>query len=257
MQNNTFFGHSTPASLIVLDKVSSSNDFAKELLANFKPQLPYTAIMAKSQTAGRGQRGNKWSSPLNENLYVSFIHSPQNLLIQNQYLLTIKSSLACYDVLTYFIPKGLSIKWPNDIMVQNRKLGGILIENKILSKHITHSIIGIGINVLTTQFPDILKDKATSILLENKSFHLPFIDLAKMIRHRLIYYNNLINNKKEDVLWQHYTQHLFRKDIPSKFLINHNETEGIIRGVDKEGLLVLEIDNKLTKHDLKTITYQL
>lgn len=257
MQNNTFFGQSTPASLIVLDKVSSSNDFAKQLLTKFKPQQQYTAIMAKKQTQGRGQRGTKWSSPENENLYISYIYNPKDLPVEKQFLLTIKASLACFDVIQTFIPNDIAIKWPNDIMVQNRKIAGILIENKINLKNITQTIIGIGINVLTTDFPHSLKSKATSIRMESKNSKVSLFDLAKMIRNRLQHYNNLINNNKEHMLWDKYSSNLFRKDTSSRFIINESNKEGVIKGVNHDGLLMIEIEGIVSNHDLKSVTYLL
>jgi len=213
--------------------------------------------MAKKQTAGKGQRGTTWSSPRNENLTVSYFFSPKKLDIKDQFTVTILSSLAVYDILERFIPSQLSIKWPNDIMVKNKKIAGILIENKITSTTVKHSIIGIGINVLTAQFPDDIAHKATSIRLENFDFNLTIVEMAKLIQQRLIYYNHLLEAGQEEQLWELYSKKLFRKNIKSTFIVNEVPITGIITGVDRDGFLLINIDNNIKKYDLKNIAYQL
>lgn len=257
MQNNTFFGYSQPSSLIVLDNVSSTNDYLKLLLANFKPQLPFTAIMAKQQTNGRGQRGTSWIAKPNENLTASFLNTPKSLNLRDRFITTITSSLAVYDVLSNHINEPLSIKWPNDILVNNKKIAGILIENKINSSQVKHSIIGIGINVYTTEFPIEINNKTTSIILENFDFNLTIIALVRKIQHKLTYYESLVEKGHITELWQCYTDRLFRKDLVAQFIVDNKQIQGIIRGVDQDGRLIVETHNGINKYDLKGISYQL
>lgn len=257
MQNNIFFGHSEPSTLIVLDKTPSTNDYLKQLLANFKPQLPFTAIMANHQTQGRGQRGATWTANAKENLTASFLCSPKNRPLAQQFITTITSSLAVYEVLEEFITGTLTIKWPNDIMVNNKKIAGILIENKISSSVVKHSIIGIGINVYSTTFPPELVTKATAIRLENFEFNLTIVELVKRIQQRLIQYEAAVVNGQADKLWELYCSRLFRKDIHAQYKIGEIEKTGIIRGVDKDGKLRLNIDSDLHRYDLKDVTYLL
>ncbi|MCI0921474.1 biotin--[acetyl-CoA-carboxylase] ligase [Sphingobacterium rhinopitheci] len=257
MQNNTFFGYSKPSSLIVLDNVSSTNDYLKQLLANFKPQLPFTAIMARQQTMGRGQRGTSWIAQPNKNLTASFLNTPKHLAIKDQFLTTITSSLAVYDSLSEFIPSNLSIKWPNDIMVNNKKIGGILIENKITSTAIKHSIIGIGINVNTTEFPIEFRKKTTSIALENFDFNLTIISLVKRIQQQLIRYEQIVADGEIDKLWNLYTDRLFRKNCIATYIINNLEIQGEILGVNTDGKLLLKVADEVHKYDLKELRYQL
>lgn len=255
MQNNTFFGYNNPSTLIVLEKISSTNDYAKELLSNFKPQLPFTAIMAKTQTEGRGQRGTNWSTAAHENLTISYIYTPEKMLPEEQFLITLISSLAIYDILEKYIPTDLSIKWPNDIMVRNKKLGGILIENKITSTAIKSSVIGIGINVFQTHFSAPLTQRATSIRLEDFDFNLTIIELAQCIQQRLTHYDMIFQEGKTELLWELYIDRLFRKNAPSQFKIGDKDIEGTIIGVDKSGHLIVEINQNISKFDLKDIKY--
>lgn len=257
MQNNIFFGHSEPATLIVLDKISSTNDYLKQLLSNFKPQLPFTAIMTKHQTEGRGQRGTTWIASPGKNLTASFLNSPTDLLVTHQFTTTITSSLAVYDVLKTIINTNISIKWPNDIMVNNKKIAGILIENKVSSIHVKHSIIGIGINVYSTEFPSEITLKTTSIILENFDFNLTIIDLIRRIQNRLLYYESMVTTGKIHILQELYINKLFRKGIAAKYLVDENEITGTIMGVQADGKLILKVGNSLRNYDLKDVTYQL
>lgn len=257
MQNNTFFGISQPSSLIVLDNVSSTNDYFKDLLTNFKPQLPFTAIMARNQTHGKGQRGNTWLSKPNETLTVSYLFCPKNIPPRDQFILTIISSLAVYETLKPFVNEHLAIKWPNDIMIKNKKVGGILIENKISTNAIKHSIIGIGINTYTTEFSNEIAHKSTSLKLENFDFNLTIIELARRIQKQLLYYKIQLEQEGTENLWKMYNSKLFRKDQLAKFTIENKEIQGTIKGVDYDGRLLVSIDNTINKYDLKDITYQL
>lgn len=255
MQNNTFFGYNSPSTVIVLDKISSTNDYAKKLLSNFKPQTPFTAIMAKNQTNGRGQRGTTWNTSPYKNMTTSYIYIPEGLHPQQQFQITILSTLAIYEVLADYIPQGLSIKWPNDIMVNNKKIAGILIENKINITNITSSIIGVGINVYTTKFPSSIAQSATSIKIENPMYNITILDLVTRIQQKLAYYDNIVKNGKVDILWNLYSERLFRKNIPSKFIIDDKEVEGTILCVNEDGYILVRTEQSTNKYDLKGIKY--
>ncbi len=255
MQNNTFFGYNHCSTLIVLDKISSTNDYAKQLLSNFKPQLQFTAIMAKEQTQGRGQRDAKWIAEANENLTASFIFKPKNIKIEDQFLITIISSLATYDIIKYFCNENVFIKWPNDIILNNKKIGGILIENKIDSRGIKSSVIGIGINLLSKAFPTEIASKTTSLALENFEVNLTMLDLVKMIQQRLAHYDKMrIDDRIED-LWNSYQNLLYQKDRNCNYIINNKQVEGCITGVNKDGKLALKIEESIETFDLKSIQF--
>lgn len=257
MQNNTFFGYSKPSSLIVLDNVSSTNDYFKQLLANFKPQLPFTAIMARNQTQGRGQRGAVWLTKPNVNLTASFLNTPKDRNIQDQFLTTITSSLAVYDILKEYTKSSIAIKWPNDIMANNKKMGGILIENKITSTKIKHSIIGIGINIYATEFPVEIAHKTTSLKLENFDFNLTIVELVLAIQKRLQYYEYQIEVGHSAALWLLYSDRLFRRGIMANYIVDGINIEGQIQGVDMDGRLLLKANDEVHKFDLKGISYVL
>lgn len=106
------------------------------------------AIMALTQTAGRGQRGNSWEAMPGQNITLSVMLRPQGLHAANQFAISEAVCLAVADLITEIGIGGVCVKWPNDVYVANGKIAGILIENVIGSGgYITRSIAGIGVNV--------------------------------------------------------------------------------------------------------------
>lgn len=257
MQNNTFFGHYQPLPIIVLEKITSTNDYSKQLLSNFKPQTNLTAIMAKEQSMGRGQRGNIWQTKTGVNVTASLILVPESLLTTQQFFLTIISSLAVYDSIQNLHPHQTFIKWPNDIMIGNKKIAGILIENKIAGKEIRSSIIGIGLNVYQKDFASEIASKATSLALENPEINVTIIDLVKKIAKQLSYYKSILERGDIEMLLHLYNSRLFLRNIQGNFIIEGERIKGIILGVEKDGLLQVSHSSKISKYDLKDIIYQL
>lgn len=137
-------------SLEVIAEAASTN----LLLAERGSALTHgDAIMALSQTAGRGQRGNSWEAEPGRNITMSLWLTPQGLEARRQYLLSEVVAVGVARVLRRRLPgQNVSIKWPNDIYVDNRKLCGILIQCSLSGHHVSHAIVGIGINVNQTEF---------------------------------------------------------------------------------------------------------
>ena len=157
--------------IIELDECKSVNTHAIELLKAVN--LPEgTVIWTQKQTAGRGQRGNTWHSEDGKNLTLCFIFQPRFLTASNSFLLSMTISLALHDVLTEILPKTavIKIKWPNDILVDGKKIAGILIENILREEQILNSVIGVGFNVNQINFGE-LNNKTNSLKLLTKNEH--------------------------------------------------------------------------------------
>lgn len=140
--------------LISLQKVNSTNTYAKALLKSGEPLKPYTVIYAKEQTAGRGRLGRTWESKEGDSLCMSLI-----LPYTYKSGITLLSALGVHNALKDICPD-IKIKWPNDIIVQGKKLCGILTEG---TEHGT--VAGIGINLNQTKFSQEIAHKATSLRL--------------------------------------------------------------------------------------------
>lgn len=116
-----------------------------------KGQSPCEVVWADYQTAGKGQGTNSWESERGKNLLFSILYHPQDIPANRQFQISMAVSLAIADALGEQIGD-VSIKWPNDIYWRNAKIGGILIENRLMGQTIKDSIIGVGINVNQRQF---------------------------------------------------------------------------------------------------------
>jgi BirA family biotin operon repressor/biotin-[acetyl-CoA-carboxylase] ligase len=112
---------------------------------------PCEVVWADYQTAGKGQGTNSWESERGKNLLFSILYHPQDIPANRQFQISMAVSLAIADALGEQIGD-VSIKWPNDIYWRNAKIGGILIENRLMGQTIKDSIIGVGINVNQRQF---------------------------------------------------------------------------------------------------------
>lgn len=147
-------------------RVNSTNIFANNLLSKSTP-TEGTVIYTDHQYAGRGQIGSKWESAIGKNIIVSVILYPKFLPLSEQFKLNQVAALAIYDLLSQYIfpVDQLMVKWPNDIYVNNKKLGGILIENKLKGTLLTNTIIGVGLNINQSTFPENLPNP-TSLIVE-------------------------------------------------------------------------------------------
>lgn len=138
----------------------STNDSARELL--LKPDtVEGTVVITDHQTAGRGQRGNTWFSAEGQNLTMSVIFKPTFLEVSKQFYLNMISSLAVKRLLSGLADEFIAqVKWPNDVLLNSRKICGILIENTIKRNYLENSIIGVGLNVNQSSFG---LERATSL----------------------------------------------------------------------------------------------
>lgn len=148
--------------IIWLDTVDSTNLLANRMLASADDM---TVWAARFQTSGRGQKGNKWLGEAGCNLTFSILIKPVNLLASSQFYISEIASLSVAEYLEYHGVRA-DIKWPNDVYAGDRKICGMLIENKIMSANVSASIVGIGINLNQRVFSPELRNP-TSLVLES------------------------------------------------------------------------------------------
>ena len=147
-----------------LREVPSTNDYALQLLAKSNP-AEGTVVSTPHQTAGKGQRGSQWITEAGENITLSVILRPTFLSAHVQFQLNQAMSLAACRMLESRVDGEVKIKWPNDLYIGDKKVGGILIQNAISGQHLRSSVVGIGINVNQKTFPTNLPNP-TSLLME-------------------------------------------------------------------------------------------
>lgn len=236
--------------LIKLDAIDSTNDFLKAL-ANTEELDNFTIVTAENQTKGKGQMGAKWQSEAGKNLIMSAL--VKDFLFENEKVfdLNIIVSLSVIGILKSLDISNLSIKWPNDIMSYNKKIGGILIENTIKSDGRIVSVVGIGLNVNQTTF-DELPNASSLALISGKTFDKD--NLCSLITEKI---QEKIESWHTDpaVLREEYFNCLFRKGIPMPFRNLHNQNfMGIIQGVSPVGKIqILLEDDSVAEFDIKEI----
>ncbi len=224
---------------IKLDAIDSTNDFLKHL-AQQRELQNYSLVTAEYQTKGKGQMGAIWQADFGKNLLMSILVKDFLKSITNNYELTIVFCISVIDVLEALKIPNISIKWPNDIMAYQKKIGGVLIENLVKSDKRIQSVIGLGLNINQTDFENL--PKATSlknICEQNFDKYL----ILNEIQSKLIFH---IENFKinPDFYWKSYENLLFRKNMPTAFQDQHNNKfMGVILGISKEGKLKMQLAN--------------
>lgn len=236
--------------LIKLDAIDSTNEFLKGLSSN--PEIEnFTVVTAESQTKGRGQMGAVWVSETGKNLIMSVL--VKGFLLDNNQIFDINTVTAVSVIQalqTLEIPE-LSVKWPNDILSYNKKIGGILIENSIKSDGSILSIVGLGLNINQKEFEHLPKASSLAVIC-NVVFDKEIIlfKIMEKLEHNIQSWNLIKEKLRAD-----YINILFKKGIPMPFEDqDKNQFMGIIQGVSSLGKLeVLLEDDSIADFDIKEI----
>jgi BirA family biotin operon repressor/biotin-[acetyl-CoA-carboxylase] ligase len=240
--SNTLF---TGKVLKHLPKIDSTNNYAKEMLANNSP-IDGTVILAEEQFAGRGQTGNIWQSKASQNITFSIIYQTKFLKATDQFWLNMAISLGVWSMVNsqWSIESEnkltTKIKWPNDIYVGNKKIAGILIENTIIGMYFNFSVIGIGLNVNQEKFSDNINATSLKFILGHEiNRHEMLCSLLLSIEKYFL----ILKENKLDQLKKEYLKNLFRFDILSRFKKDEIEFEGKIIDVDTAGNILIQTKN--------------
>lgn len=239
---------------VYLEKIDSTNAYAKTLLSKSKP-IAGTVIYTDKQLAGRGQIGSKWISSPNESLILSVILYPRFLSASHQFQLNKAISLAVLDLLQpKVVQKKITIKWPNDIYVGNKKMGGILIENSLKGNFIESTVVGIGLNINQEEFPTNLPNPTSLFLSANQKYNITKLigQLCERIEQRYLQLKS--KSKKLD---NDYLTNLLGKDEWRNFYLPIADTTiaAKIIGVSSLGKLKLATAAHPLTFDLKEIKF--
>ncbi|MBS1528323.1 MAG: biotin--[acetyl-CoA-carboxylase] ligase [Bacteroidetes bacterium] len=253
MQNNIFSGLFVGQNLITIQQVDSTNNFLKELLSKSEPLPEGTVIMAERQYAGRGQQQNRWHSEPGKNLTFSILLKPAFLPVSQQFDLTRAISLGVVEALQPILGDKLSIKWPNDIYYDGKKLGGMLIENILHGNNIKNSIIGIGLNINQQVFPLEVPNAVSLRQILQRDYDLKALlsDICKNIEAA---YLSLRSGHFGEIRHT-YLERLYRLGETKRFRANGAEFEGIIENVRPEGTLVLRRGEESLEFSTKEIEF--
>lgn len=234
-RNRPFVGQN----IFKFDSIDSTNNYAESLITKIRPPEG-TAIITDYQTDGKGQFGRKWISNAGENLTFSLILYPDILLPDEGFLLNILTSVSILEALELEKISDCSVKWPNDILYSNKKLGGILTKTSIGKGSIQTAVIGIGLNVNQITFS---KNAGSPIALKSiAGMEFKVDSIFRIICNRLEEnYISLINGNRKELLEKYNSQLMDRGNVVKVISRDEKEIEGRLERVDLYGRLVLTI----------------
>jgi BirA family biotin operon repressor/biotin-[acetyl-CoA-carboxylase] ligase len=221
--------------LIYVPECASTMEVAADR-ARESPAPEGLVVITDFQTSGRGQRGNEWESEPGKNLTFSLLLKPAFLRPSDQFHLNMVLSVALADYLEPMFPGQVSLKWPNDVMIDDKKVCGILIQNHIQGHSIHESVIGIGLNVNQTAFR---QARATSLkLLTGTDFRLNHVlnDLLTAVEKRYLDLRAAPTNPFQE----EYEEYLYWIHEARTFRHDGNDFLGMITGVDPSGRLLIK-----------------
>ena len=228
-----------PHPFIELETVNSTNNFAEQLLASGEVQEG-TIIYSHEQTSGRGQGDNSWESSPGQNATFSLVLFPKFLHPENVFLLNKTISLGVLDFLSRVVSDHkLSVKWPNDIYIDNLKIGGILIQNTICGNRFDSCIAGIGINLNQGYFSPDLPNPVSLKQISGKEF--PVADAIHKIVACIDDRYLQLRQGLIQVLGDEYQERLLGFNDWRGYFVNKTVIKGKVTGVDESGRLVLEM----------------
>lgn len=240
----------------IIEEGTSTNILLNEWIK--EEQVPEGSILAaRSQTAGKGQKGNSWHSEPGENLTFSMVLYPHSISIQAQFIISQIVSLAVKQVIDPYV-QGVSIKWPNDIYVGERKIAGILIENNLSGRTIDSCIIGIGLNVNQKSFPDTLPNPISLYQLTQQRADLD--RLLQTLQQTIYtdYLRFLADPNKKATIQQAFHMALFRREglFPYFDRKNNELIMARIESVAPNGTLSLRLENgTIRNYQFKEVEY--
>jgi BirA family transcriptional regulator, biotin operon repressor / biotin---[acetyl-CoA-carboxylase] ligase len=222
---------------IELPSVDSTNIYAMQQ-AHARLATPGTVYFAHEQTAGKGQRSKSWQTEKGKNLIMSAVIRPPVSETDELFALSAATAVACCEFLKSFAGDETAIKWPNDIYWNDRKAGGILIENIILGRSWEYAIIGIGMNINQTKFDPSLPNPVSLKQITGKNFNI--IEMAKGLCRQLEMKMDLLQKNGVNAALEDYNACLYKKGQEVRLEKNGITISGILSGVNKKGELLLK-----------------
>jgi BirA family biotin operon repressor/biotin-[acetyl-CoA-carboxylase] ligase len=226
------------------ETVGSTNTIASDLAGK---TTEGAVVIADSQQKGRGRLGRKWESPPGVNIYISIILRPE-IESKDATLITVMAVVACATALRRVTGLHVTIKWPNDLMVSDKKIGGILSELKTDHGRIISAVVGIGINVNVgiDAYPADVQEIATSVKNETGMSYSREVVISEIL-NEIDYWYKILNGMGKGILlleWQKLTSTLGRE---VKVTVGKETFTGLAESIDSEGMLILRLPSGMLK----------
>jgi BirA family biotin operon repressor/biotin-[acetyl-CoA-carboxylase] ligase len=239
--------------IIHLPETNSTNSYAIELLLKARPE-EVCVIIADQQTKGKGTDTNIWESEKGKNLTFSIILYP-TIAADQQFILNKAISLGIYDFLVTLLPgHKVSIKWPNDIYIENKKACGILIQNSVIGNMLDYMVVGIGLNVNQIHFTGDAPNPVSLKMVTGIEYNLD--ELLQKLLHSIFERYSYAGPETTKKIDSAYQNALYRLEEWHEYLVNDNKVFAKIIGTTAYGQLVLENESgKKIVCDLKEVKF--
>jgi len=232
--------------IIYFSTLSSTNDVAREL--SLQGEEEGTVIVADEQTKGRGTKGRTWYSAPSLGLYASLILRPSRPDLS---LLPLAMGLACREAIAESYDLKVFLKWPNDLILNNKKVGGLLLESSFSGPRPLYAILGFGLNLNheAEDFPDELRERAIS-LRQACGCKINREDILDQLWPKIDFWYGIFLNGEDDRIIQSFEHHhLFPRGEKIVVDLNGQEIEGLFDGFSCDGALIL-----VTSQDRRVLT---
>lgn len=238
--------------IVRIQMTESTNNYANQQIRGYS--IPEgTVFLTYDQTSGRGQMKNTWESETGKNLTFSMVLYPEFLEIRRQFMLSKVVTLGIYIALNKYVDQ-LRIKWPNDIYAGNKKLGGILIENSIMSGLLKTSVVGIGLNVNQTVFTSSAPNPVSLQLLTNQ--HYDCEEILTDILNGIDSYYSLLKQDDTETIDSEFISVLYRLNEMHRFKTEELVFEGEIFGVNEIGQIqIRKSDGEVLEFHFKEVEF--
>lgn len=222
--------------LVVYDETDSTNIQAARLANQGAPEG--TLVIADAQTSGKGRRGRHWATPHGISLAMSFVLRPK-FCPEKASMLTLIAAYACREAVSELTGLEPLIKWPNDIVLNRKKITGILTEMSMEEDYISRIIVGIGFNVGQDHFDGELKDKATSLYMETGKHYSRAALACLVMKYFAVEYRKFCEIGDLSFLCDRYNDKLVSRGREVKILSPGAEWNGTSLGINSEGALLV------------------
>lgn len=224
--------------VLYFDTIDSTNTKAQELAEKGYPSG--TLVVADKQESGKGRRGRSWVSPSGTGIFMTLMIKP-DINPNNASMLTLVAALAVAKAITGVTGEEAMIKWPNDIVVNGKKVCGILTEMNAQFDYINHIVVGIGINVHNESFPEEISQMASSLMIEagGKRFHRAQI-IAETMSYFEQYYDTFLKTQDLSALVREYDKLLVNRNKSVRVLDPKEPFDGKAMGITPKGELIVD-----------------
>ncbi len=224
--------------VLYFDTIDSTNTKAQELAEKGYPSG--TLVVADKQESGKGRRGRSWVSPSGTGIFMTLMIKP-DINPNNASMLTLVAALAVAKAITSVTGEEALIKWPNDIVVNSKKVCGILTEMNAQFDYINHIVVGIGINVHNESFPEEISQMASSLMVEagGKRFHRAQI-IAETMSYFEQYYDTFLKTQDLSALVREYDELLVNRNKSVRVLDPKEPFDGKAMGITPKGELIVD-----------------